>query len=271
VPEPGPEPERLLGHRTRSGSRPARRPTEEFFVLVRPLRALAAVSVTTVAVLAAGAGTASAHVRVSSADAAPGGYGELTFRVPNESDTASTISLRVQIPTDTPLASVSVKPVPGWTATTTTGPIDPPVEVHGGDVTEAVTEITWTADPGAGIAPGEYQTFSISAGPIPDVDELVLPTVQTYDDGQESAWIEPTVEGDEEPENPAPVLALTASADAGSDTDETSAGNATDTSEVAADDEDSDGLAVTALVVGTVGLVAGLAGLALGLAARRRG
>ncbi|RBY86907.1 YcnI family protein [Blastococcus sp. TF02A-26] len=241
---------------------------------VRPLRALAAVSVATAAVLATGVGTASAHVRVSSADAAPGGYGELTFRVPNESDTASTVSLRVQIPSDTPLASVSVKPVPGWTATTTTGPIDPPVEVHGSEVTEAVTEITWTADPGAGIAPGQYQTFSISAGPIPEVDELVLPTIQTYDDGREQAWIEPTIEGEEEPESPAPVLALTSDGtDAhGGGTQAESESDATDTSDAVSADDDSDGsgLAVTALVVGVLGLVAGVAGLGMGLAARRR-
>lgn len=238
---------------------------------VRPLRALAAVSVTTLAVLVTGAGTASAHVRVSSADAAPGGYGELTFRVPNESDTASTVSLRVQVPSDTPLASVSVKPVPGWTATTTTGPIDPPVEVHGSEVTEAVTEITWTADAGGGIAPGQYQTFSISAGPIPEVDELTFPTIQTYDDGMESAWIEPTLDGQEEPDSPAPVLALTGGdgADAhGSDTGTETASSSSDAE--ASDDSDGSGLAVTALVVGGVGLVAGLAGLGLALSARRR-
>ena len=241
---------------------------------VRPLRALAAASVATVAVLTAGMGTASAHVRVSSADAAPGGFGELTFRVPNESDTASTVSLRVQVPTDTPLASVSVKPVPGWTAVTTTGPIDPPVEVHGSDVTEAVTEITWTADPGAGIAPGEYQTFSISAGPIPEVDELVFPTIQTYDDGQESAWIEPTVDGEEEPENPAPVLSLSGAAadDHGDETASPSVSEAASESDASAggESDDSTGLAVTALVVGIAGLAVGGAGLAFGLAARRR-
>jgi uncharacterized protein YcnI len=240
-------------------------------VPVRPLRVLAAASVATVAVLASGVGTASAHVRVSSADAAPGGFGELTFRVPNESDTASTVSLRVQIPSDTPLASVSVKPVPGWTATTTTGQIDPPVEVHGSEVTEAVTEITWTADPGAGIAPGEYQTFSISAGPIPEVEQLVLPTIQTYDDGTESAWIEPTVEGEEEPESPAPVLSLTGDADAAhaDDADSPTVSEASASTD-ASDDDGSDGLAVTALVVGVVGLLAGIAGLGMGLAARRR-
>ena len=236
----------------------------------RPLRVLAAASVATAALLATGVGTASAHVRVSSADAAPGGYGEMTFRVPNESDTASTISLRVQVPSETPLASVSVKPVPGWTATATTGPIDPPVEVHGVEVAEAVTEIVWTADPGAGIAPGQYQTFSISAGPVPEVDSITFPTIQTYDDGTEQAWIEPTVEGEEEPESPAPVLDLTGDGDAahGDDTDSPTVSEAASSSD-ASDDDDS-GLAVTALVAGIAGLVAGLAGLGLGLASRRR-
>ena len=76
---------------------------------VRPLRVPAASGAATVAVLTVGAGTASAHVRVSSTDAAPGSYGETTFRVPNESGTAPTVSLQVQMPTDTPLASVSVE------------------------------------------------------------------------------------------------------------------------------------------------------------------
>ncbi|MCF6742754.1 DUF1775 domain-containing protein [Blastococcus sp. KM273128] len=244
---------------------------------MRPLRALAASSLAAVVLLAAGAGAASAHVRVSSSDAAPGGFGELTFRVPNESDTASTVSLRVQIPAETPLASVSVKPVPGWTATTTTGPVDPPVEVHGSEVTEAVSEITWTADPGAGIAPGQYQTFSISAGPIPEVEELVLPAIQTYDDGTEQAWIEPTVEGQDEPQSPAPVLSLTGQSDAahGSGTDGApeadGATTATASDATAADGAaDASGLAVAALVVGGLGLVAGAAALALALTARRR-
>jgi uncharacterized protein YcnI len=241
-------------------------------VHVRSVRALAAVSATTVVVLAAGAGTASAHVRVLSTDAAPGGYGEMTFRVPNESDTASTVSLRVQVPSDTPLASVSVKPVPGWTATTTSGPVDPPVEVHGSEVTEAVTEITWTADPGGGIAPGEYQTFSISAGPIPEVDSLTFPAIQTYDDGTEQAWIEPVVEGQDEPESPAPVLSLTGEGGGahGGDTGTTDTGTASASDASADEDSGTSGLAVTALVVGGLGLVAGLAGLGLALAARRR-
>ena len=218
------------------------------------------------AVLALGVTSASAHVGVSSADAAPGGFGEVTLRVPNESQTASTISLRVQIPAETPLASVRTKPVPGWTATLTRSPIDPPVDVHGTEVSEAVTEIVWTADPGAGIGPGQYQTFAINGGPFPDVDTITFPTLQTYDDGEESAWIEPTLDGQPESEDPAPVLSLVDSAADGDEAD----GVATEADgSDSADNSDGSGLAVTALVVGGAGLLAGLTGLVLALSARR--
>jgi periplasmic copper chaperone A len=232
-------------------------------------RALAVVLAALVAVLAMGVGTASAHVNVSSADAAPGGYGELTFRVPNESDTASTIKLRVQIPTETPLASVSTKPVAGWTATLTKGAVNPPIDVHGNEVSEAVTEITWTAESGAGIKPGEYQAFSISGGPFPDVDALAFPAVQTYDDGTESAWIEPALDGQAEPEHPAPVLTLAGNGSTGAHGD-TPASPAVETAGNDTADPGTSGLTVTALVLGIAGLLTGLAGLALGLSARRR-
>jgi len=243
-------------------------------VASRLSRALAVVLAAVVAVLAVGVGTASAHVRVSSVDAAAGGFGELTFRVPNESDTASTTTLRVQIPAETPLASVRTKPVPGWAATLVTSPISPPIDVHGTLFSEAVSEIVWTADAGAGIAPGQYQTFSISGGPFPEADAIAFPTLQGYDDGSESAWIEPTVQGAAEPEHPAPVLTLagTSSTPAhGGTADIATVQTAGDESAPAAADPGTSGVTVTALVVGTAGLVAGLAGLGLGLSARRRG
>jgi uncharacterized protein YcnI len=234
-------------------------------VTIRLRRAALAVLVAITAVLALGVGTASAHVSVSSPNAAPGGFGEITFSVPSESDTAKTTSLRVQLPTDTPFAFVSVKPVPGWTATSTTTPLSTPVEAEGSTITEAVSEVTWTADPGGGLTPGQYQTFSISAGPLPEAaDSLVFPALQGYDDGSTVSWIDPTVEGQAEPEHPAPTLGLTSPA----------ADTATDTTATApaasSDDGGTSGLAVTALVVGIVGLLAGIAGVALALGARRR-
>ena len=229
--------------------------------------ALLTVLTVTGAVLALGIGSASAHVSVSSADAAPGGFGELTFRVPSESDTARTVSLRVQLPTDTPLAFVSVKPVPGWTATVTRSPIDPPVtDDDGNEVSEAVTEVSWAADAGAGLESGQYQTFSISAGPMPDADALTLPAIQGYDDGSEVAWIEPRVDGQDEPAHPAPVLTLAAASDA--------AAGATDLRRYrrrqGAADAGTSGVAVTALVLAVVGVLAGGTALVLALASRRR-
>ncbi|SDG07115.1 Uncharacterized protein YcnI [Blastococcus aurantiacus] len=238
-------------------------------MLPRATRMLTVSLAAITAALTVGGGVASAHIGVSSADAAPGGFGEVTFRVPNESDTASTTTLRVQISRDTPLASLRTKPIPGWTATLTRSSIDPPVDVHGTEVSEAVTEITWTAEPGAGIGPGQYQTFSFSGGPFPDVEELTLPIIQIYDDGSESAWIEPTIDG-QEPEDPAPVLALVA--ETGSDDTSDNATEAAAGGDTAAGTADSgtSGLTVTAFVLSIAGLVAGLAGLMLGLSARRR-
>src|SRR6185437_4740876 len=55
-----------------------------------------------------------AHVTVSSPGATQGSFGVLTFRMPNEMDNANATELKVQLPADQPLASVSVKPEPGW-------------------------------------------------------------------------------------------------------------------------------------------------------------
>jgi uncharacterized protein YcnI len=238
--------------------------------LPRPLARLGVVAAAVLVALAASlavARSASAHVTVSSADAAPGGFGKITFRVPNESDTASTVSLRVQLPADTPLSFVSTLPVPGWTVTTTSSDLPEPVEVEGEQVTTYVSQIEWRADAGNGIAPGQFQEFSLSGGPLPDTDALVLPAVQTYSDGTESAWIEPTVQGQEEPERPAPVLTLTASAgDAGA-------------AATAADDEaghahgdvsDSSDASGLALFVAILALFTGGAGVVLGYRAGRR-
>jgi uncharacterized protein YcnI len=229
----------------------------------------AVVLATTTAALATSvvvASTASAHVTVSSTDAAPGGFGKLTFRVPNESDTASTVALRIQVPEESALASLRVQPVPGWTVSVTNSELPEPREVHGQEITSYVSVVEYRADAGTGIAPGEFQEFALSGGAFPDdAEELSFPAVQTYSDGTEAAWIEPTVDGQPEPELPAPVLSLT-----GSSSDGDSAGSAGTAASAEVEDDGASGVAVTALVLAVLGLLAGLGGLALGLAARRR-
>jgi uncharacterized protein YcnI len=236
--------------------------------LPRPLSRLGVVVpaalAASVGLLAVGAGVASAHVTVSSTDAAPGGFGKVTFRVPNESDAASTVDLRIQVPTDTPLTSLRAQPVPGWTVTLTTSQLpEPQVDDDGAQVTQAVSVVEYRADAGGGIAPGQFQEFALSGGPFPEADALTFNVVQGYSDGTETAWIEPTVAGQAEPEHPAPVLSLSGAAA------DTHGGTAAGTTTTAADDG-GNGTAVAALVVGIAGLLAGLAGLALGWSARRR-
>ena len=183
--------------------------------LPRPLARLAVLGTAVLTALAASvvvAGSASAHVTVSSQDATPGGYGKITFRVPNESDTASTVALRIQVPQEAAMTSLRTQPLPGWTVTRTTSDLEAPLEFQGEEISSYVSVIEFRSEDGGGIAPGEFQEFALSGGPFPEVDELTLPAVQVYSDGNESAWIEPTVAGQGEPKRPAPVLTLAAAA-----------------------------------------------------------
>ena len=85
-----------------------------------------------------------------------------------------------------------------------------PAPVTEGDTTikEAVTSVTWTADPAPRSAPGEFAEFEISAGPVPEVDSLEFPATQTYSDGTVVEWNEPTPASGEEPEHPVPTLTV---------------------------------------------------------------
>jgi uncharacterized protein YcnI len=210
-----------------------------------------------------------AHVSVNPSEATQGGFTKLVFRVPNERDDSMTVKVEVAFPTDHPLASVSVKPKPGWTVTVDKTKLTTPIKSDDGDVTEAVSRITWQ---GGTIKAGEFDEFEVSVGPLPAVDSLEFKALQTYADGQVVRWIEDPTPGGAEPEHPAPVLTLTkATADGPSGG---SSATATTVAAAAAarttsdgDDDSAKGLAIVALVVGALGLAAGVGGLA---AARRR-
>ena len=187
------------------------------------------------------AAPAAAHVTVQPGEAIQGGYGAFAFRVPTERPDAGTVKLEVTLPAEHPIRSVRTKPMPGWTVSVTKNG-------------ETVRTITWTADPGVRIGPGEYQEFDVSAGPLPeDTDHLVLPVVQTYDSGEIVAWDAPPAEG-AEPEHPAPVLELIPEEDAGAM--EPTAGTAT-----------ASGADTTARWVGGAGLAVGALGLGVGAGA----
>ena len=241
--------------------------------LIRPARA-GGVAVLAAAIAFLGAGTASAHVRVFPDTTATGAFSALTFRVPNESDTAGTVKVQVQLPQDTPFLYVSSKPVPGWTAKTTEETLPKPFESEGTTITKAVRTVTWTADRGTEIAPGQYQEFALSVGPLPAPGTVLLPATQTYSDGKVVKWDEPTPASGDEPENPAPALVVTAAGTTGSggmgpmgSTSPTAAptlGSAP-TAEATTSGSDPD-----ARVLGGAALVVAAAGLVLAVTARRR-
>jgi uncharacterized protein YcnI len=213
--------------------------------------------------LAFGVSAASAHVNVNPDDPAAGGYTHLTFNVPNESPTAKTNKLEVSLPTDTPFNSVSVKPVEGWTAELVTTTLPRPVTVAGATVTKAVSSVVWTADAAHQIGQDEYQAFSISVGVLPDAGTIItLPATQTYTDGTVVKWDEKTVEGQPEPEHPAPSFVTTAS-DAAASAASTSSPSVTPATSAAASTASSD----TGSTAGWFGVAAGLIGLAAGVTA----
>jgi uncharacterized protein YcnI len=198
-----------------------------------------------------------AHVTANSDDARQGGYAVVQMRVPNESDTAGTIKLETTVPTDHPITSVRVQPVPGWTATLTTTPLNPPLQRNGRTYDQVVGTITWTANPGVRINPGEYTDFPISLGPLPtDAAEITLPSTQTYDDGQVVSWAQPPNPDGSEPDRPAPSLALAPAAAGG-------AAPATPAPAAPAAPA-AGGVDPTARWLGGIGLLLGALGLGLG-------
>jgi uncharacterized protein YcnI len=206
-------------------------------------------------------GPAEAHVEVHADNTAAGSFSELTFQVPNESATAGTVKLTVRLPQNPPFLAVSTKPVAGWTTTTTEARLPKPAELEGTTITKAVRTVAWTAKKGNEIKPGQYQEFSISVGPLPPPATILLPAEQTYSNGTVVRWDQRTPASGKEPENPVPVLEVTAVATGNASptpagTASTAAGTANRTS-----DSTARTLAGVALAVAAAGLVVAIVDL----------
>ncbi len=217
------------------------------------LRVSAVLGAVTAAAFAVAA-PAAAHVTVNPSNATQGGYTKLAFRVPNEKATASTIKLEVGLPTDTPIASVSLRPLTGWTVVIESTKLATPITTDDGEITEAVTKITWTASAGAEIKPGQFQEFEVALGPLPEVDQLIFKALQTYSDGDIVRWIDEPRSDGSEPEHPAPVIHLAKGIGDGAEAAEPEGGTASG----------------WGVALGITGIILGFAGLAVGLLAYRR-
>jgi uncharacterized protein YcnI len=241
-------------------------------------RRLALAGAVAVGVLAAGAGVASAHVTVAAPGVTVGASdGVISFRVPDEAVSASTIGLKLQLPISTPIAGVLIQPHPGWSSTVKQTKLATPIKTDDGEITQVVSEIDWKAGgPATGIKPGQFDQFTIIAGKLPDgVSSLTFKAIQQYSDGTNVSWIdEPAPGSSVQPDHPAPVLSLGSAATGSTAAGSTAAGStaagstAAGSTAAAGHSGASKGAATTGIVLGGLGFLLGAAALVLALRKR---
>lgn len=220
---------------------------------------------------------AGAHISGDKGEVPAGGYTQVSFTVPHGCEDEPTSALAISIPEG--ILNAAPQVVAGWDVETTITPLDEPVDSgHGEEQTERVSEITWTAQPGNELPSPFREVFTVGfQAPDTPGEDLVFPIVQSCPTA-ETAWIEVPVDGEEEPEHPAVVVAVgeaqgdghgggasdatSEDGDASEDGDDAEtagaeANGASDTS----DDDGTDGVAVAGVVMGALGLAAGGAAL----------
>lgn len=202
-------------------------------------------------IVTATAATAWAHVSISPEEAPKGSFSTVTFRVPNEEDKANTVKVAVQFPADPPIADASVQPIPGWTINVKKATLTTPITTDEGDsLTERMDVVTWTANAGSAIKPGEFQQFTVIMALPGSGDSIAFPAIQTYDNGDVVSWTDATVAGGAAPEHPRPELRLT--------TAQSDSGSNSVTATTSSNDSDNNALAIVALIVGALGLIVGV-------------
>src|SRR5215475_4504915 len=210
------------------------------------------------------AGVASAHVTVEPSTAVQGSFTAIVLRVPTESDTASTTKVDVHFDLNQPIATVDYQAVPGWTAKVTTSKLAKPItDDDGNQVTEAVSEIVWTANSASTAAkPGQFMQFPIELGPLPKTGSIAFKTIQTYSDRSTVRWIDATPPGGPEPEHPAPVLALTPAGSGAASTGSvpSSAPSVVTQTPAASSGGSNSGAITIAIIAGLLGLVGAVLG-----------
>ena len=235
------------------------------------LRRIVAASALAVGLVCAGAIPAWAHVTVDPQSAPKGASDiEIGFRVPNEELKASTTKIAIALPSDPPVLNALAQSVPGWTAAVVTTHLAKAIHTDDGDVSDVVTQVTWTADSAAsGIKPGDFQKFEILVGTLPSTgDQIVFKALQTYSDGVVVSWIDPVTPNGPAAEHPTPILSLTsptteATTPAGGTTSPGTQAPASTTGLAKKSQVDSARtMGVIGIVVGALGLIAGGAALA---------
>ena len=210
-------------------------------------KSLLAVIVFTVALVALPA-IAGAHVEIEAdGSLSADGTQKATLAVPNECEGSETTNIVLNLPPTPALTTVDVAPQAGYTY----------ADSKGAD--GAVTALTIAGS----ISGSDEKEFDLTLATIPpDTTEIKMTAVQNCADGNVIRWIEPTPANGEEPEHPAPVLAIES---AGATSNSTVKVPVT-TKDDSSSDDDNTGLIIGGVVVAVVVI----GGIAFAVARRKK-
>jgi periplasmic copper chaperone A len=217
--------------------------------------------------------TAQAHISLHPNTIPAGAFATLDVRVPGEQEGAYVTKVDVLFPQG--FTGVDYENVAGWNTKIIESKLATPIKEDGETIDTEVSQIVWTwTGPLGKVNNGQFVNLPLSLA-IPDSAAgraLEFRTVQTYSNGQAVHWIEPSLTA----EHPAPRINVTAKGgvvqeiagdeagpQAGQTAQSQSAPAPTPAAAKSTSTGASRGLAITALIVGALGLVAGLSALVL--------
>lgn len=186
---------------------------------------------------------ASAHVTVTPSNTAASSYSVLTFSVGHGCEGSPTTALTFTVPEA--IESVTPTVNPGWSIAQTEN-----------------TVVYTAAEP---LIDGQRTTFELSVK-LPDLpagEQLDFPVLQECEVGS-TDWAEAVVDGEDEPEHPAPSIMLSESTGDGHGQAPEAENDAHEEAQASSSDD------VLARVLGIAGLVLGTVGVMVGLTSRRK-
>jgi periplasmic copper chaperone A len=220
--------------------------------------------------------SAQAHISLHPNTIPAGAFATLDIRVPGEREGAHVTRVNTLFPHG--FTGVDYENVAGWTTKVLETKLATPISEDGEMIDTQVSQIVWTwVGPLGRVDNGQFINFPLSLA-IPDNatgKALEFRTVQAYSNGQVVHWIEPSLSA----EHPSPRINVTAkgglieevagdeAGPAAGQTAATGSPPSANSSTAKPSGGASEGLGITALILGALGLLAGLAALA----ASRRG
>jgi uncharacterized protein len=219
---------------------------------------------------------AQAHISLHPNTIPAGAFVTLNVRVPGEQAGAYAYKIDMLIPPG--FTEINTQNVPGWTVKKVITKPATPIQTPEGPVDEEVSQLIWTGDRSTlgRIENGAFIQFPLSIAMPTNIagQSLAFKTVQYYSNGSVVHWIGPPGS-----EHPSPTLNITAKggvieevagAEEGPAPGQLPPGQSSAPASASSSKGASKGLAITALVIGALGLLAGLGGLFMARRARIR-